>query len=419
MRRVFIAGGSTTQFLGKGNPAFIWKKHSEYGKRDNPNLRDMITSTIRSTLQETGISASLVDRTYVGNFAGELFNQQGHLGAAVATADPGLMHKPSMRIEGACASGGLAAAAAIDALKGGGANLCLVVGVEQQTTADARTGGTYLARAADYPRQSGIDDFTFPCLLAQRTKHYAAAFPHFHVDDLCPIVAKAYSNGNKNPKAHMHTCKVDADAARASDTNPLFLSNQEYRAFMRLRDCSQVSDGGSAILLASEAGLREAGIRESDCVEIVGAEYGCGDLYTDATDPSVLDTAKAVVGRLYQRTGLSIDDIQVAEVHDCFSIAELLMYEAIGLAEHGRGADVCKDGVTSLDGSLPINTGGGLMAFGHPVGATGVKQLHEIYRQMKGQCGDYQLVRRPELGLTVNRGGDDKTIVAMALKNCV
>ncbi len=230
-RRVFIAGGSTTTFLGKGNPNFIWKKHPDFGKRENPNLRDMITSTVRDVMKSAGVSAPMVDRTYVGNFAGELFNQQGHLGAALAAADPALMHKPSMRIEGACASGGLATIAAIDALKAGD-DLCVVVGVEQQTTASARDGGLFLARAADFPRQSGIDDFTFPCLLvraprqpstssssssvhewpstwqARRAKAYAQKFPGFHVDDLNHIVAKAYANGNKNPKAHMH--KVSA-----------------------------------------------------------------------------------------------------------------------------------------------------------------------------------------------------------------
>ena len=242
-----------------------------------------------------------------------MYNQQGHLGSAVATADPGLMYKPSMRIEGACASGGLAACAAMDALKAGD-DLCMVVGVEQQTSASARDGGLFLARASDFPRQSGIDDFTFPCLLAKRAKAYAAKFPDFHIDDLCPIVAKAYANGNLNPKAHMHAIKVDEEAARVGDKNPMFLSNADYKDFLRLTDCSQVSDGGSAILLASEEGLRKAGIPMSDCVEVIGAQYGCGDLYSDSEDLSVMDTAQAVVRRLYEKSGLSVNDVQVAEV---------------------------------------------------------------------------------------------------------
>lgn len=418
-RRVFVVGGNTTPFLGKGNPNFIWKKHPDFGKLENPSLRDLLTTAINGTLSSTGVSAAAVDRCFVSNFAGELFNQQGHLGAAVAGANADLMYKPSMRIEGACASGGLAMAAAVDALRAGRDHLCLVAGVEQQTTASSRDGGLYLARAADFPRQSPIDDFTFPCLLAQRTKHYAERFGgSFELDDLNYIVAKAYRNGNRNPKAHMHAVQVSCDQAGHSDQNPQFLSNEEFKPFLRLRDCSQVSDGGSAVLLASEDGLRKAGIPESACVEVAGAEYGCGNLYEDAADFTVMDTAKTVVNRLYNATGVGVGDIQVAEVHDCFSIAELLMYEAIGLAEHGNGATVCKQGLTELDGQLPVNTGGGLLSFGHPVGATGVKQVHEVFRQMKGECEDYQMAKRPELGLTVNMGGDDKTIVSMLLKNC-
>lgn len=362
--------------------------------------------------------ASLIDRAYVGNFAGELFNQQGHLGSALAAADSAFMYKPSMRIEGACASGGLAVAAAVDALRGGSGDLALVAGAEQQTTVSARDGGLFLARAADFARQSSIDDFTFPCLLARRTKHYADRFKDFTVDDLCPIVEKAYANGNKNPNAHMTAVKIDASKAKVSDKNPNFLTNSEFAPYCRLTDCSQVSDGASAIVLANEEGLKKAGIDESSCVEVLQCDWGCGNLYEDPADFTVMDTAKAVVARVYQQAGIQVSDLGVAEVHDCFSIAELLMYEAIGLAEHGKGAAVCKDGITHLDGKLPVNTGGGLLSFGHPVGATGVKQIHEIYRQMKGQCGDYQIKKRPELGLSVNMGGDDKTIVATALKNC-
>merc|ERR1712226_924178 len=120
-----------------------------------------------------------------------------------------------------------------------------------------------------------------------------------------------------------------------------------------------------------------------------------------------MTTIKMVVRRLLASHQLSIKDIQVAELHDCFTMAEMLGYEAIGLAEPGRACDVIRNGVTGLKGSLPVNTGGGLISFGHPVGATGIKQILEVYRQMKGLCGDYQLESRPELGLTVNMGGDD------------
>jgi len=128
-------------------------------------------------------------------------------------------------------------------------------------------------------------------------------------------------------------------------------------------------------------------------------------------------TTRTVVQRLLARAGVKPADLQVAEVHDCFALTEILMYEAIGLAERGAGAALVRSGATARDGRIPVNTGGGLLAFGHPVGATGIKQVLEIYRQMKGKCGDYQMTSPPNLGLTVNMGGDDKTCSAMLLRN--
>ncbi len=130
-----------------------------------------------------------------------------------------------------------------------------------------------------------------------------------------------------------------------------------------------------------------------------------------------LDTAAAAAGEALRDANLTAQDIQVAEVHDCFTIAELMMYEAIGLAEKGQGKELVLSGRTSLEGDIPINTGGGLIGFGHPVGATGIKQAAEIYRQMKGQCEDYQVQRELNTGLTVNMGGDDRTVVSLVLEN--
>lgn len=321
-----------------------------------------------------------------------------------------------MRIEGACASGGLAVAAGAQAIRGG-ADLVLVAGTEVQTTASSRDGGLYLARAADFERQSTIDDFTFPCLFARRTKHYLEKYPDNSVDDLAKIVEKAYANGNLNSNAHMHQVKVSYEQAKVGDKNPHFLSNETFKDFLRLTDCSQVSDGASAIVLASEEGLRKSGFTPVDSVEVIGIEHGVGDLFSDPEDFTSMDVTKSVVQRLFAKTGKSIEDIKVAEVHDCFSMAEILMYEAIGLADPGKGTHVIRDGVTHRDGRLPVNTGGGLLSFGHPVGATGVKQIHEVFKQMRGTAGDYQIKEIPNVGLTVNMGGDDKTAVSCLLES--
>lgn len=416
-RRVFLVGGHITPFIGKGSKSFIWKKHPDFGKRTNPSLKDYMANSIKGALASTGAQAADINKVYVGNFAGELFSSQGHLGAAIVAGDAGLMYKPSMRVEGACASGGLAAASAIQAIRAGD-DCSMAVGAEVQSTASARDGGLFLARAADFERQSGIDDFTFPCLFAQRTKAYLAKYSHANAQDLGLVAAKAYGNANLNPLAHMHSAKISAEhAGNVSKTNPNFLSNEDFKPFLRLTDCSQVSDGGAACIFASEEGLKRMGRSTSDCVEVLGLDYGVGDLWTDPPDLTEMTTIKVVVDRLMSDLKISINDVGVAELHDCFTMAELLAYEAIGLAGPGRACDVIRAGETGLKGKLPVNTGGGLIAFGHPVGATGIKQILEVYRQMKGQCDAYQIPSRPELGLTVNMGGDDKTVAAMVLKN--
>eukprot|EP00602_Paraphysomonas_sp_CaronLab_P008870 CAMPEP_0185018042 /NCGR_PEP_ID=MMETSP1103-20130426/891_1 /TAXON_ID=36769 /ORGANISM="Paraphysomonas bandaiensis, Strain Caron Lab Isolate" /LENGTH=368 /DNA_ID=CAMNT_0027547719 /DNA_START=231 /DNA_END=1337 /DNA_ORIENTATION=- len=365
----------------------------------------------------TGVPAEEIEKAWIGNFAGELFCQQGHLGAAVAGSNPGLVNKPIMRVEGACASGGLALAAAVDAIKAG-SDVVLAVGAEVQTTASARHGAEYLARASHFKRQSSIDDFVFPAMFAKRIKGCLEAgvvTPR----DLALLSVKAYGNAAKNPLAHMHHVPMSLENAElASDKNPNFLGNPELKPFLKTSDCSQVSDGGSGVILASEEGLRKIGKPISECIEIIGLGCATGNLYEDS-DPTEMPTTAAAAKAAFAEAGVSPDDIGVAEVHDCFTIAEILMMEAIGFAPKGQGVDLVRNGDTSIEGRIPINTGGGLIGFGHPVGATGVKQVVEVYRQMKGMCGEYQVPQIPTLGLTANMGGDDKTAVIGIYRNIV
>lgn len=403
-RKVYLVGGHITPFVGKGSPDF---------KKGSKGLKDYFAESVQGALSATGVKAESIERVYVGNFAGELFNSQGHLGAAVAGAAPELMYKPSMRLEAACASGGLACSEAVRSVLAGD-DCVLAVGVEVQTEADARTGGTYLARAADFKRQSNIDDFTFPALFGKRTKAYLEKYPDVSMQDIGCVAAKAYSNANRNPLAHMHTVKMPPEKAGKGAE---FLSNKEYRPFLRVSDCSQVSDGGAAAIFMSEEGLRKHKVNLADTVEVVGFDQGAGNLWADPENLTELTTAKTVVNRLMSKAGVKPSELGVVEVHDCFAMTEVLMYEAIGLAQPGKGMELFKSGATAIEGKTPVNTGGGLLAFGHPVGATGVKQVLEIYRQMKGKCGAYQVPKLPELGLTVNMGGDDKTTAAMLLRN--
>jgi acetyl-CoA acyltransferase len=413
-RPVYLLGGAHTPFIGKFHPDFVWRGHPDFGKKQNPTIEEHLQKAVLDALAATGVAASAVQKGYVGNFTGEIFAKQGHLGASLAAADPAFRYKPFMRVEGACASGGLALSAAVDAISAG-FDLVLAVGVEVQTTLSAKEGADALARAAHYATQRSIDPFMFPCLFARRAKAYRQAYDVSEAD-LATVVLKAYENASKNPFAHMRAFKMTAEHARAaSDRNPYFLSNLEYKDWLKVSDCSQVSDGASCAILASEAGLDGLGKSRGQVVQIAAYGHATAPLSEEA-DPLEFATTKAAAKEAYSDSGTGPDKIQVAEVHDCFSIAEILMYEALGFAEKGKGIELAKEGTTRLEGRLPVNTGGGLIAFGHPVGATGTKQAVEIFRQMKGLCGDYQMKVPPKVGLSANMGGDDRTAVVTIYK---
>jgi acetyl-CoA acyltransferase len=408
-RRVFVLGAAHTPFIGKFHPDFIWKKHPDFGKRENPDLEHYVREPALAAIADAGLQPEDVQKGFVGNFVGELFSNQGHLGSVLAGAHPGLANKGFSRVEGACASGALAVIGGVDAISAG-YDVVLVVGAEVQTTRNAKDGADYLARAAHYKSQRELDPFTFPALFARRTKAYLEAFsPEPSV--LAKLVVNAYENASKNPLAHMRTVGMSLEkATEASDKNPCFLANEELKPFMKVTDCSQVSDGGSALVLVSEEGLKKAGKTPADALELLAYGHATGPIEgpEDLTEMSV---TKAAAEEAFADAGVSRGDVNVAEVHDCFVIAQALALEAMGFAEKGKISDFVAEGAYALDGRLPVNTGGGLMAFGHPVGATGVKQVGEVFRQVMGRCGDYQVPGEPKVGLCQNMGGDDRTSV--------
>ena len=413
-RRVFVVGGSNTPFIGKRHPDFIWKKHPDFGTRENPTMEEHLGAAVGDAFALTNVEPEAVDKAFVGNFVGGCFVNQAHVGSLLARVCPGLAYKPIARLEGACASGGLAVLAAVDAMQAG-ADVTLASGVEVQTSVGAREGADFLARASHYATERTIDEFTFPALFARRSKAYKAA-TGVTDEDLAHVVAKAYANGNKNPKAHMRAVTMSLEhAATASPKNPYFLANEEYREHLRLTDCSQVSDGASAVVLATEDGLAKLGLSTDDCTELIGYGHSVRPLGV-VGDLTELGTTKRAAQQMYKESGITADQVQIAEVHDCFSVTEVMMYEALGFADKGDGGKLARSGETGIEGHIPVNTGGGLIAFGHPVGATGVKQVVEIWRQMTGKSGDYQVKTLPTIGVTANVGGDDKTAVTMAFR---
>lgn len=414
MRDTYIAAVSLTPFLGKGHPDFIWKGHADFGKRENPDLEGFLSLALRG-LFEQGFDPSLVTRGYLGNFAGELFNQQGHLGALVSRVMPELGGVGIGRSEAACASGGVALMSAAEAVSAGH-DVVLVAGAECQTTVKARDGAEYLARAAHFASERSIDEFTFPALFARRAKayHEAHGMPY---SDLAYFTAKAMDNARKNPLAHMVANNWTLErAAGSGDANAHFLANAELKESLKMSDCSQVTDGGAALLLVSEEGLKKLGVDRSKAIKLRSYHLASNAL-GQVKDLLKMDSAAQAFEATFADAGVGVDDLGVAEVHDCFTIAELLMMEAMGVEKPGQGAEAVKSGKTLLTGKLPVNTGGGLVGFGHPVGATGVKQAAEIFRQMKGQCGDYQIANQPSLGVMANMGGDDRTCFVGLFEN--
>ncbi len=414
-RRVFVVGGAHSTFIGKGHPDFIHRRHPDFGTRENPSAEAHLATALGDAFAETGVEPTEIDKIYVSNFLGECFLKQGHMGALLAAVEPRLDGKPIARIEAACASGAAAIAACIDAMQAG-CDVTLAAGVEIETNVRGADGIEYMALAAHYAKQRSMDTHLFPHFFARRAKHYKAEHGATN-EDIGRVVAKAYANANRNPKAHMRALSMTAqEAATVSAHNYVFLDDKALRPHIKLADCTHFTDGASAVLLASEEGLRRLGIAPGDCTEILSYGHTVAPLGAE-TNPLFLDNMNRAAKVAYSDAGVRPSEVEIAEVHDCFSINELQMYEALELCGRGEAAGLLARGETAVEGRLPVNTGGGLIGFGHPIGATGVKQAVEIWRQMKGKCGDYQVPGRPELAVTANLGGDDRTGIVMVHKN--
>ncbi len=397
LRPIYVLGGAHSPYVGR--------RHAE-----QPTLEQHVSIAARGALEVAGVEASAIDKGYIGNFLGELFCNQGHVGAVLAAAHPDFAGKPFARTEGACASGGLAVLACVEALHAGH-DVCLAAGVEVETSAPGSKGVAYMARAAHWATQSELDPALWPYLFARRAKAYKERFGATG-EDIGAVVAKAFANAQRNPAAQLRGEPVPTAqwVATASSKNREFLGDPELRPHMRLFECTRFGDGASAAVLANEEGLRKLGISKSQCTQILG--YGHTVQPIDgAPELSQLSNLRAAAHQAYESAGVGPSDLGVVEVHDCFAVNELLHYEALDLCGAGEAPALLREGHTAIEGRIPVNTGGGLLGFGHPVGATGVRQVVEIWRQLQGRCGDYQVDAK--LGLSANIGGDDRTGVVV------
>ena len=327
-----------------------------------------------------------------------------------------LLHKPCTRTEGACGSGGLAVSAAANALLADMADAVLVVGVEVQNTVKAMYGADILAGAGHYSRERKDGHvFFFPNLFSDRAGAYYEKWGQEETRrGMAEWYALAIENARRNPKAQEHhNADPDPRATGMMPPNP-----RAFLEHINVFDCSKVTDGASALILASEEGLERLGVPREEAALMVGIGHCEGDLTQDPPDLCELTTSRAAAHAAMESAGIDASELGLLEVHDCFSISGLLSLEAVGLAEPGKSAQYMLDGKTHAKGECPTNPTGGLCGFGHPTGATGVRQVADMTLQLTGQAGDCQVnwTDAKPYAQSINMGGNDKTVVSFVMR---
>ncbi|MCA2998179.1 MAG: acetyl-CoA acetyltransferase [Rhodocyclaceae bacterium] len=365
--------------------------HSKFGRLDHEGLESLIVGVSRQAMADAAIEAAEVDGIWLANLNGG-FVAETFCSSLVLQADDGLRWKPATRVENACASGAAAIFSALNAIEAGQCRIALVVGAEKMTAVSAEVA-TRVLSAASYVAEEASQGLTFPGIFAQMASGYFSRYGD-HAATLAKIAAKNHANGVTNPWAHIRK-DVGFDFCNTiSDKNPLIA------APLRKTDCSLVSDGAAALVIVDASLLS----RFKRAVQFRARSHISDFLPMSRRDAVSFAGPQRAWRSAYQQAGCSVNDLSFAEVHDCFTIAELLAYEAMGLAPSGEGRRVVDDGSVFADGRLPVNRSGGLKAKGHPIGATGVSMHVIAAMQLCGEAGAMQLAG-PQLAGVFNMGG--------------
>ena len=406
-KKVYLVAGYNTVSMGTGRKEFSPKK-------ERAGLEEYIREAGQGTLKMIG-GAENVDECVIGNFMASRFNKQANLAAFFPFIDPGLKGKPAVRVEGACGSGGLALLTGIRSVLAETADVVLVIGVEVQNTVKAIYGADILAGAGWFKQRKDGHAYFFPGQFSDRAGAY---FEKYGREKTRQAFARWYRNAVENARLcptaqEYHNTNPDLEKVAMTEPN-----GKVFVDHLNVFDCSKVSDGASAIALVSEKGLLKTGIPLSEAVQIAGWAQIEDDITAGPADKAELATTRQVVKEALKSAKIKPEKLATAEIHDCFTIAAVMAMEAIGLAKKGKGADFILEGHTARTGKIPINTTGGFIGWGHPTGATGIHQAVTIWEQFTGKAGQAQIPIPPErpFGLSVNMGGDDKTLVAVVYK---
>lgn len=367
--------------------------HSVFGKLDGLSAEDLLNHTIGQSLVHAKLQASDIDSVVVGTFNSG-FVAQDFPSSLPINQHPGLRFKPSVRVENACATGSAAIYAGIDAVRSGRSDVVLAVGYEKMSEISSLDAGNVLLKCA-YVKEEGQGAAGFAGVFAGIAQKYFDTYGDAS-DALAMIAAKNHHNALANPYAHIRRDLGFDFCNTVSDKNP------RVAGPLRRTDCSLISDGAAAVVLVSEAALARYGFDK--VVKFRAAQQVNDYLPVSRRDILKLEGARMAWQRAFAQAQCQLGDLSLLETHDCFTIAELLEVEAIGLAADGCGAAIVREGQTQRGGRLPVNLSGGLKAKGHPIGATGVSQHVLAAMQLCGEAGDMQL-QGAQLAGVFNMGG--------------
>ena len=372
-------------------PYIVGWGHTPFGKLDAIDLEQLIRDAALPAIASAGLEPKDIDAVFMAHFnAG--FAAQDFSAALAGVAIPELRHTPAVRLENACATGSAAIWAAMDALGSGRIRNALVIGMEKMNTLSNQQIGDTLLKAS-YVKEEAHTPGGFAGVFGLIAQDYFARFGD-QSDALAAIAAKNHANGVHNPYAHMKRDLGFDFCRNPSDKNPYVAGP------LKRSDCSLVSDGAAALVLSMEPlpGAQFPPVRWRSRTQV--NEF----LPLSRRDPTRFEGAALAWGKGLEAAGARLADLNFVETHDCFTIAEMLEYEAMGLAPHGQGARVILDGLTRKDGKLPVNPSGGLKSRGHPIGATGVSQHVMAAMQLTGEAGDMQIANA-RVGAVFNMGG--------------
>ncbi len=403
---VYVLGGYQTDF------ARNWSK-------ENKHFSALMRESVNGALEATGVPAEHVESAHVGNFAAELYCMQGHLGAFFTEVHPAFSGLPTGRHEAACASGSIALLAAAAEIEAGRYDLQAVVGIEQMKTVAPDVGGSYLGTAAWYEDEADGVEFPFPKLFGRLGDEYDARYG-LADEHLAEISRINYDNAKLNPNAQTRTWYMNKEHALCRTDD-----NAEVGGRIRIADCSQVTDGAVTVFLASrtyaERYAQARGIDLADIPRIKGwghntARLRFADKIAESKDDDyVLPHVRSTITSAMKRAGIAdVNGIDGIETHDCFTTSEYMAIDHFGITAPGESWKAVEEGWLEIDGKHPINPSGGLIGAGHPVGATGTRQLLDSYKQVTGQAGDYQ-VEGAKNFQTLNIGGSGTTSVSFVV----